>query len=497
MGIQPGAADADDVRVTVDPRPRWITAALAGGAAAVVLYVLWALLAAPDGDALSVGRVALYTVVSFGAVILVGARALGPATGLRAGERAAWVLLGGSLLLWAVGDLGTTLAFGADLPSRSFGDVLWFVGYVPLVAGLVLLGRGQRRSWRSGLWLDGAAGALTLAALGAMVVLEPVRRVADGDALDVAVTLGYPACDVLVIAALVATTALQEWRLERRWLLLAGGVLGFAVGDALDALEVARGSYVDGDVLDVTWLLMSLCFAAAAWTSPRELSRRSSGRAVVLAPALVGAGALAVLLVDASDGMGAVTVPLASAALLAVLARSALAIADTQRVLAQARVEASTDALTTLGNRRRLMGDLQRHVDAQASKVLVLLDLDGFKRFNDSRGHEAGDRLLARIGTVLADLARSVGAAYRLGGDEFCVLLPAEDEDEALRLTGGVRAAVAQVGAPDGVGVSAGHACLPQEAWDPATALRVADVRMYAVKHAGAGQGEPQPAADR
>ena len=83
-------------------------------------------------------------------------------------------------------------------------------------------------------------------------------------------------------------------------------------------------------------------------------------------------------------------------------------------------IDASTDALTGLGNRRQLLADLAAVHETEAT--LVLLDLDGFKIYNDTYGHPAGDALLARLGHRLAATAGDGVAAYRLGGDEFCVL---------------------------------------------------------------------------
>ena len=87
--------------------------------------------------------------------------------------------------------------------------------------------------------------------------------------------------------------------------------------------------------------------------------------------------------------------------------------------------EAFTDSLSGLGNRRALMDDLEQAVTRRTPDgwTLVFLDLNGFKRYNDSFGHAAGDALLARIGGGWARRSASHGRAYRLGGDEFCVLL--------------------------------------------------------------------------
>ena len=96
-------------------------------------------------------------------------------------------------------------------------------------------------------------------------------------------------------------------------------------------------------------------------------------------------------------------------------------------MLAASRDEALTDALTGLGNRRALTRDLDARspsAERRAPLVLALFDLDGFKHYNDTFGHPAGDALLARLGANLARARRGRAArAYRMGGDEFCVLL--------------------------------------------------------------------------
>ena len=96
------------------------------------------------------------------------------------------------------------------------------------------------------------------------------------------------------------------------------------------------------------------------------------------------------------------------------------------RVLADARRDAITDPLTGLGNRRQLMEDLEdelARVTPDSPRVVALLDLDGFKSYNDAFGHPSGDALLARLGRALGAAVHPWGSAYRLGGDEFCVVI--------------------------------------------------------------------------
>ena len=98
---------------------------------------------------------------------------------------------------------------------------------------------------------------------------------------------------------------------------------------------------------------------------------------------------------------------------------------EKQALLGESRVEARTDALTDLGNRRALGSDLARATarpPGSQEVLLAMFDLDGFKQYNDTFGHAAGDALLRRVGARLTDAVANVGAAYRMGGDEFCLL---------------------------------------------------------------------------
>ncbi|HEY3765108.1 MAG TPA: diguanylate cyclase [Gaiellales bacterium] len=157
----------------------------------------------------------------------------------------------------------------------------------------------------------------------------------------------------------------------------------------------------------------------------------------------------------------------------------------TRRVRAgvdESRRQALTDDLTGLGNRRRLLSDLERAI-AQGTDhspaVLAMFDLDGFKAYNDTHGHPAGDALLARLGARLAETFTDSGTAYRLGGDEFCLLLhgsPAELEDAI------GQALEALTEEHDEIRSSCGFALLPREARDASSALRIVDQRMYAQK---------------
>jgi diguanylate cyclase (GGDEF)-like protein len=202
-------------------------------------------------------------------------------------------------------------------------------------------------------------------------------------------------------------------------------------------------------------------------------------------PAVFAALALAVLGIGHWRATTDAAVLLALAALVAVAARGALTYRENIALLRSAQREALTDALTGLGNRRQMMRDLTTAMaDAHAGRgrALMFFDLDGFKGYNDAFGHHAGDALLRRLGGALSEAVAGAGSAYRLGGDEFCVLLDAPLEatpDAASRFA----RALSESGEGFCIGASLGVVRLPEDTGDTATALQLADERMYGQKN--------------
>jgi diguanylate cyclase (GGDEF)-like protein len=113
-----------------------------------------------------------------------------------------------------------------------------------------------------------------------------------------------------------------------------------------------------------------------------------------------------------------------------------------------------------------------------------MFDLDGFKAYNDTFGHAAGDALLTRLGGRLSESASAPARAYRLGGDEFCVLAPLAGIDADRFLAASV-AALSEHGEGFAIGCSHGAVALPAETADTEEALHLADRRMYVRKTGG------------
>ncbi len=160
--------------------------------------------------------------------------------------------------------------------------------------------------------------------------------------------------------------------------------------------------------------------------------------------------------------------------------------AENARLLELSRDEALTDPLTSLGNRRAFQQDvsaLLEDVDADHELVAAIFDLNGFKVYNDTFGHAAGDALLVRLAAALKDSMDPEAGVYRLGGDEFCVVTSA-GPDRGIGLIQAGADALSDKGEGWEISCAWGMAWIPSDAASPGEALRLADARMYAQKAA-------------
>jgi diguanylate cyclase (GGDEF)-like protein len=276
----------------------------------------------------------------------------------------------------------------------------------------------------------------------------------------------------------VAVLALTGWRLDRTWLCIVAGTTVLALTDSAVLYQATSGS-AQMPLLDAGWPLAMLLLTAAAWQPVRELGTvRLEGARMLAIPSVFGLTALAILVYGQFEPLNKPAVVLAATSMLAVIARMAFSFREKLQLLSASRVEARTDPLTGIGNRRKLVDDLSARLDAQTPAVLILLDLDGFKGYNDSFGHPAGDALLARLAKKLAAAVAGDGEVYRIGGDEFCVLGAVEPaRREALAAT--AAEALQEHGEGFRITSAQGSVALPQEAEDVAEALRLVDGRMY------------------
>lgn len=160
------------------------------------------------------------------------------------------------------------------------------------------------------------------------------------------------------------------------------------------------------------------------------------------------------------------------------------------------------DPLTGLPNRRlfqdRLTSAIERARRTRTRAALMVIDLDEFKRINDTLGHHVGDLLLQQVGSILSKRVRRSDTAARTGGDEFSVILEETASREDALLVG--QSLEKLIGGPMQfgehsvqIGASIGVAIFPEDASDPEALCIAADLRMYRTKHGSAGRRSQAP----
>jgi diguanylate cyclase (GGDEF)-like protein len=169
----------------------------------------------------------------------------------------------------------------------------------------------------------------------------------------------------------------------------------------------------------------------------------------------------------------------------------ALANAEVHRAVSN---KAETDSLTGLRNRgsfdERLTA-LTQDLRAQPCS-LVMVDLDGFKDYNDRHGHPAGDVALRAVGRAIGSAVRAWDLSFRYGGDEFAVVLPATDLDAAVQIAERVRDCIAKSAPPESgaITASAGVACDPGHSATRDSLVAAADLALYRAKSRGGDRVE-------
>jgi two-component system, cell cycle response regulator len=475
--------DASNAPAAADePAP---SALLGGNAVSIVSLGAAALLlllegAAALGAGSSAGARAVWWLLAAGVVSAMAIR-----TALDRSERRLWLPTMVALAAWFVGSLyyddvdalGSPSAFrAADVGLLAFG--------LPAALAVGRFVRSRVEGFRPTIVLDGLIVALTAGAAGAGLIApvsSGLARAGDPSPL----TLAYPAAALGFLTFAVWIIVLGARRPDRSWLILTTGLALLTAAASAFVIAFARGTLSPGGPLSTIWLAGAVAVAATAWQppgGPLTVSLDPMKRTTMTSVAALTA--LGLLVLVRFTAISPLATCFAACAIVAVIARAAASLRENVQMFASARQEALTDSLTGLGNRRKLMDDLRRELQlasVASPRVLVLFDLDGFKRYNDTYGHPAGDTLLMRLGANLGRAIGPYGNAYRMGGDEFCVLV-VTGAPSAKTIIGLAASALSEHGEGFTVRSSHGSVMLPHEARDATLALRIADQRMYAQK---------------
>lgn len=432
----------------------------------------------------------IYVLASF-----IAAFAVGYAEYNRRGliQPLAWVLIATALFLAA---LGHGIWYWLDLrglsPFPSIADAFYLAVYPLFMGALYTLGRRKGHP-PDGAISDALVVGTSATVLGWVLLIAPYKNDPSLSMGQLLISAAYPVADLILLPMILYLVFLQRERILANLLLLAG-MLSYLVADLLYAHGNLVGWYAPGGLTDGLWLVSYALFVAAthhpsasvethAEASNTELSQRRIimlGIAAILVPT--------VILFQEETKMETVKVAALASVLLFLLVMHRMGglLKETQRQAKALERLSKVDPLTGAANRRELNNGLAREM-ARSERVdvplsLAFLDLDHFKKFNDTHGHSAGDTLLQELVTVWQEEMRPADVLARFGGEEFVAVFPDTNAEQGQKV---LKRLLERV--PYGQTCSAG--LVKRQPGDTAdTLLRRADQALYLAKDRGRDQ---------
>ncbi|MFB9361337.1 GGDEF domain-containing protein [Actinoplanes nipponensis] len=492
-------------------RPRteaWLVYLALGGVAAVVIafgdhrWSVWAATALQ---------------VSTGLVVVAGILRHRPA------RPAFWVVTAAALIAYAVaqcswrtGDDGweTVIPFGG------IDDWLLYLAFGLFTAALAICAlRGQPAGNRRTDAIDGLVVVLGVSAASWHFIAEPFLAIGGLDPWHSALFWFYELFELARIALIALILMAATARGSAQRLVLTGMSLPIA-GDILFTYAATTEAPIPVQWFDLLWLWGPVTIAAtalhpamAAPVRPGRPTDTVSGARLVIFVLLTAVIPIVTGLDDITGAAApagrtvegawiqmtlgvsvAILLVLRLGMLSAVAQRRSRALEEAlrlqQALREQLEYRATHDPLTGLGNRAALLDALDCTLSRPVGSRgwLILLDLDGFKNVNDTFGHPVGDALLVALAREFTVAVPGAGSVARLGGDEFAIVLPEHDAPAVTRLADRILAVAARRRRIEGavIKVSASLGLLPLDVVaDTASALREADIALYAAKDAG------------
>ena len=397
-------------------------------------------------------------------------------------DRKAAFAIGYAQLIWSFGSFFSTWNsfFEIKLPS-GISDFCYAIFYPLIFFGVV---RAFLLRVKTGALeiLDTVIIAVGFTSVLTAFFLKPAMLTFEGSAFTVFLSILYPVGDIVILAMALIYLILNP--ISKRSLILCLGLLSFSLSDLLFIWLSINNRYQFGSLSDDGWIFglllisLSLSYPGGVTRNSEKISSYAATIALIASGTLLGLAAIkpgyfpTFILIP-----GFITIALAFVRMSFALQEANSA--GTERLLAR------TDELTGLANRRNFLTQLA----SMKAGFIFLLDLDGFKKINDSLGHESGDQLLKQVASRFMRAIPSDSHLARLGGDEFGILTTCTHE-EAFELGQAIRATLSypialsaeQVKVDVSIGITTFNSGLTAS-----ELLHQADQMMYEAKRSKAG----------
>ncbi len=466
------------------------------GAVAIALYTVWIFTQQYLPEVESVISSGILISLTFTAAVigLLIASNKKTATSLRR----AWLLMGLAALCNAIAEslwIWYEVVLEVD-PFPSFADVFYLLFYPLTLAGILYLPYVPiQQERRAILGLDMGIVMIMGAIFLWYFILAPILEFVSGGLAGV-IALAYPIGDLFILAGFLSLVQRDVENINRTVLyLLSCSMLSTAIADICFAfLETHSIPYIMAP-LNILWMISYwTMLTAAAWQVVHPVSDSSiesfrpllRNTLIYLVPILSMVFTFSISLNLLRSDMSLYWTLIGCFTIFAlVLFRQYIVLRDNRRLYKQMEQQAVTDSLTGLYNRHFFNEALQREIK-RADRygyplTILMMDVDNFKAYNDLHGHLKGDVLLKEIAAQIKSHVRASDLLARFGGDEFVLILPETDINQAQAIIKKLDAAVSETFSRDRLGISIGSALL-QPDMTPQSLLAEADRSLYRIK---------------
>ena len=391
-----------------------------------------------------------------------------------------------AILIWTLGSvissIDTFFALETILNLELLAQVAYALFYPCALFGLSRAIRYKLAS-RSLEILDTLIITLGCTTIVAAFLIRPAMTNLAGSSLEVFLSILYPVGDIVLLVTVLTLAAVQKFSLRN--LLLIAGIGAYSISDFYFLFSTQSGSYQYGSLTDIGWLIGFVIISEAFWHNADERQAPRTFNPAVSTIALLGSSAILAIAVLQPDYFPRFLIVPAFATIALSFLRMGVAINDA-RNMSNEQILARTDELTGLANRRRFIVEFEEFLNYPGS--VLILDLDGFKPVNDTRGHDVGDQLLSQVARRFERVIPHGSLLARLGGDEFGALIRGNDGLEIARALRGTLSYPFHIaGAEVALDVSIGEATNTPGENLADQLMRRADDAMYEAKRSKRG----------